>query len=158
MMKFIFNTIVQFLFSKEIQLMLDNYANKKLQEHTKLEYDRRTNFEKSLYHNKLVINVCESDVNPVVGYVVDWCDSMPIIKDLVSDQTLLCGGVMMPYNEDALRAVCSLTPHQRYNLLAKREQWSVNKTRLDTQAVTADEIIRCVAEADDLSHSLDVSP
>lgn len=72
---------------------------------------------------KLVISVGEGDVNPIIGYVVDWVDSVPVIDDIVTDSRMVCFGVTVPYSEKTLTILYKVSPCERYHLMAKRQLW-----------------------------------
>lgn len=72
----------------------------------------------------MVIAVSNEWENMVVGPVKDFFvhgsgDPLPIIHDLVTKQDLVSMGIIVHYSSSVLKALCKLTPYERYSVLSR---------------------------------------
>ena len=72
----------------------------------------------------MVIAVSNEWENMIVGKVKDFFvhgsgEPLPIIHDLVSKQDFVSMGIIVHYSPEVLKALCKLTPYERYTVLSR---------------------------------------
>lgn len=143
MKNFIFNFIILSWFGKQIQEYVDRAIKVASWQQTERERNNRDNLRKSELHGHTVISVGEGSYLPVVGRVVNWVDSVPVVEDLVTNQKLICFGKTFHYTEQALRTLLKIPAQERYHLLVGRAYWTTPKMHSDTlESIDEEDLIR----------------
>lgn len=147
MMNFIYTYIIFPMFRKIIEANQHYYHLKGMDDERKNSREMRELIDRQQLHNYVCISIGEGSVNLVVGRVLDWLDSVPIIEDVVSGKHMTCFGVTMRYSEENLKALYQLDPEQRYNLLAKLAHPRMGLTKTDpSEQVPIEFILKQVRE------------
>lgn len=145
MKSFIFNYFIEPIF-RDIIRKICVYHEAKGEHQGRLAYTEASeNIYRMEHHNKLVISVSQSDINPVVGYVSDWTDRVPHIKDILSGEELVCFGKLFVYDERIIHILDYLNPEDRYTIVTGITSGKF-VPRKDERQLTADEIISKVNE------------
>lgn len=72
----------------------------------------------------MVIAVSNEWENMVVGKVKDFFvhgsgEPLPIIHDFVREEDFVSMGIIVHYSPEVLKALCKLTPYERYTILSR---------------------------------------
>ena len=83
----------------------------------------------------MVIAVSNEWENMVVGEIKDFFvhgsgEPLPIINDMVTDQEFVSMGILVHYSSEVLKALCKLTPYERYTVLSRGRIKLINKEKL----------------------------
>ena len=114
-------------------------------------YKQRNEYRKSqLPICSLVMCFANENMNPMIGKLRGWTDTIAEIDDVLTGG-VLWGSCVIPYSKEMLDTIVLLSPMQRWAMLTAKgcsvEQYHFDKAPATETLLTADEIIQKCKEA-----------